>query len=121
MTFGKFYSILAILGSRLRNIFISLPLQVKCLESIMEEEYNEILNYDEDMTLSDDDRESRESLFNARRVFSKDGEEEPAGENNRRSRSPIRGPKSDVRGPASASSKERSVEPIETIVDIKTR
>ena len=89
------------------------------LESIMEEDYNQILNFDEEMTLSDDDRESSESLF--RRVISENGGEESAGEDNPRSRSPIRGPKSDARVSAPTPLKGRGMEPIETIIGVKTR
>ena len=95
-------------------------LQIQC-KLIMENEYNDLLDFNEDLNLSDDDRDSRESLFNARRVVSENGEEEPSETGNRRSRSPIRGPRPDTQDSTTASSKGRVGEPIETIPDIKTR
>ena len=87
----------------------------------MEDEYNAVLDFNEDMNLSDEERDSRESLLNARRVVSENGEEELVEEDNRRSRSPIRGPKPDARETTAAPQKGCGVEPIETIVDIKSR
>ena len=79
----------------------------------------DLLDYNEEIGDSDDEKDSRETLFKPRRFVSSDETNEPVDDDSRRSRSPIRTPSFDSREPTET--KESSPEPIENVTAPKTR
>ena len=82
-------------------------------------EYEDLLDYNEDLGNSDDEKDSKESLFKSRRIVSNDKAGDCVGDNSQRSRSPIRVPSFDSR--ESTASNESAPEPIENVPALKTR
>ena len=79
----------------------------------------DLLDYNEEIGDSDDEKDSREALLKPRRFVSNDETSDQVDDDSRRSRSPIRTPSFNSREPTE--SRESSLEPIEDVTAPKTR
>ena len=82
-------------------------------------DYYDILDYNEDLDDSGDEKDSRESLLKSRLFVSNDEMNDRVDDDSRRSRSPIKSPCFDSR--ESTESRESTLEPIENVSPPKSR